>query len=602
MSQFSAHRVSAETGIRVAITTKVSLYVSPTGDDVLNTGTEEGSPFRTPKRAMQWLSDKQITDSGFVTVNFAGGIYDLEEPIEMNHDQGNRVAFVGARPEVLILQYVQDYITTGFTAPGYAKYYSGVKHGITMSCVRYSTSTQYETITASNGINNSQVGTGVIVQDYDLKFTDEYNPTNHYAAYPTTPRNNIARQGSILGAHSLSGVSFGLLSVSSTIRDDWFSIPNGSSDKWGRFYGNAQTGVSFISGSYTGPSDLNELQNNAWLQQVATYNGSWIKGHYMSSVPVGYYGTPLKSGIPSGATSNFSGASFPNSSLSGKTAEFKWIFYTDNNEYTGWYSATGAANTFLNDPHKYGPHYHEHVMVNGVCGAGASASWGTVNTNMITVTLIPTVFRRFGNILRIGSGGLRNISNIFFDGRGMPSHWKLIGTAQEGYSNKCAIYCSGGDLGFSVANEPDGFVDGLLYSVGVKDFHVGFYADSGANVLLGTLVASNCSYGVVANKGSVVKTIGSVCTGMAESGFASINTSTMVAERCFTSFVGQSLVRIRLIEAGSTLSFNSFVPGQTFDTPDGRIKGTVWDWDPRDKNLTIAVKAGTLEGSNALQQ
>jgi hypothetical protein len=183
----------------------------------------------------------------------------------------------------------------------------------------------------------------------------------------------------------------------------------------------------------------------------------------------------------------------------------------------------------------------------------------------------------------------------------MHSHWKLIGTAEEGYSNKCAVYCAGGELGFSVANEPDGLQGGLMHNVGVKDFHVGFYADAGANTLLGSIVVSNCSYGVVANKGSTVNTVGSVCSGMAASAFASLNSSTIIADRCFSSFVGQSLVHLRLL-SGTTFTYMSFLPGQTFSTPDGRIKGTVWDWDPRDKNLFVAVKAGTLEGADAVHQ
>lgn len=608
MTEFSAHKVTAESGIRVAITTPVSLFVSPTGDDVLNSGIEQGSPFRTPARAIRWLADKQITESGFVTVNFAAGIYDIEKELVLDHDQGNRVAFVGAEPEVLVLQHVSDYRTQGFTADGYSKYYSWVKHGITMSCARYSISTNFTPIDSSNPIKgtHSTEGVGVLVEDYDLTYRNDYNPTYYYAAYPFHPRNNIARQGSILGAHVLTGVTFGVLGIESTIRDEWFSIPAGNSSSWGRFYGNAQQGICYISGSCAGnPADYDENQNNVWLKGANTLPSTttWLKGHYLSSVPVGYFGTSITSGVTTGATANLTGASFPSNSQSGQTASFA-TQTIDGTVVPGWYSATGAAGSFLNDGYRFGPNYHEHSLVNGLSGEGGSAAWGSVNSNTITVKLVPTVFRRFGNILRIGSGGMRKIRNIFFDGKDMPSHWKLIGTSEEGYSNKRAVYSSGSVLGLRMSNEPPNLGPGLFDNVGMVDFHVAFYADRGTVAELGRVVASNCTYGVVSNNRSSVSTVGSVCTGMANAGFCSFTNSSLVADRCFSAFTGQSLVSIRIKEtpAGTTLDYSTFVQGQTFASPDGRIKGTVWDWDPRDKNLVIAVRAGTLEGADAIHQ
>ena len=77
----------------------------------------------------------------------------------------------------------------------------------------------------------------------------------------------------------------------------------------------------------------------------------------------------------------------------------------------------------------------------------------------------------------------------------------------------------------------------------------------------------------------------------------------MVADRCFASFVGQSHVTIRLKQvSGSTLSDSSFIAGTTYASPDGRIKGTVWDWDPRDKTLVVAVRVGMFEGGDAIFQ
>ena len=67
MAEFSAHRVTIDTadGAKILIANPINLYVSPGGDDLLNTGLDAGSPFRTPERALQWLDDKVISESGF---------------------------------------------------------------------------------------------------------------------------------------------------------------------------------------------------------------------------------------------------------------------------------------------------------------------------------------------------------------------------------------------------------------------------------------------------------------------------------------------------------------------------------------------------------
>ena len=150
MAEFSAHRLTVSAGERVVISTEVNLYVSPFGDDVLNSGIEQGSPFRTAARAIQWLGDKYISDFGFVTINFAAGIYDIDNELVFDHYQGNRVAFVGAEADTLLLQYVSDYRTRSLTQNGYNKYYSGVYHGITMMCVRPDDNTVFASVSTAN--------------------------------------------------------------------------------------------------------------------------------------------------------------------------------------------------------------------------------------------------------------------------------------------------------------------------------------------------------------------------------------------------------------------------------------------------------------------
>jgi hypothetical protein len=606
MGEFSAHRVTIPAGERIVIATLVDLYVSPVGDDVLNSGVDPSSPFRTPVRAIEWLSDKYITDIGFVTINCAAGVYDLDESLVMNHAQGNRVAIVGAEPEILLVQYVSDYKTTGFTAAGFTEYYSAVQHGITMSCVRPDVNSVFATITSSNPISyeHTLAGGGVIIEDFDLVYDDDYNPAYFYAAYPFHPRNNIVKQCSILGSHLLNGVSFGKLNVQSSIRDDWFCIPAGSSLSWGRLYGNAQQGISYISGSCANPSDTNETQTNAWFIPANKSSGIALRGQYITNVPVGYYGTAATTGIPIGATSNFMSATFPTNFISGKTAGFTYEDI-DSISLSGWFTGTGAAGTFLNDTVLFGKNYHEHTKNSGWEGIGASAAWKSVNTNRITVKIIPTVFRRFGNILSIRSSGLRKIKNIFFDGIAMPAHYNLLAAgagSSVGYSNKCAVNSATSKLGENMINEPEDLGSGLCSNVGIKDFQVGFYADKGSDVILGKVVVSNCTFGILANNRSSVKTFGSVCTGMGSVGIGAFNSSMMIAERCFVAFVGQSLVSLRLKETSQDFADNSFVNGQTFGTPDGKVKGTVWDWDPREKQLTIAVRCGVLEGGDASAQ
>lgn len=607
MSEFSAHRVNVAEGEKVVIATNLNVYVSPYGDDVLNTGVDQDSPFRTPHKAIQYLSDKIISEAGFVTINFASGIYDIEDTILFDHPQGERVAMIGADPEILVLQYVQYYRSYGLTAAGYSGYYSGVTHEIQMSCVRPNDNTGYTILndSAGTGVVERTEGYGVIIEDYGLAFDEDYNPIYFYGSYPRNPRNNISRQSSILGCHKLTGVTNGIITVQSSIRDDWFAVPiPPGNTAWARMYGNAYYGAQF--GGTT--ADSSEATSNAWLL-TASQNG---RGHYLSSVPVGYYGTNASSGIILGATSNFSGQTFPMGALSaagtnnqGFTAQFQYRNISGSLT-TSNYSWTGPAGSMMNDFIRFGPNYHEHtVNIAGTGGIGLSANWKSINTNIVTVKILPTVFRRQGTILSIRSGGLRKVQNIFFDGMAMPMYYSLLGGASRitsGYSNKTAIHAVGSKLGEPVDNEPSDLGSGLLYNIGVKDFHVGVYCDRSTAGNLGRVSVSNCSYGVLANNGSAVKTYGSICTGSVY-GFCSFNSSALETNRCFSAFSGQSTIEIRMKDAvGSTFDFseNSFIPGQTYETRDGKVKGTVFAWDAVDKLLTVAVRTGVLEGKRRI--
>ena len=618
MGEFSAHRVTIGAGEKPVIATSLNLYVSTTGDDVLNSGIEQDSPFRTPQRAFQFLADKIISESGFVTVNFAAGIYDLDATLEIDHPQGERIALIGSPSELLKLKYVDYYKTVGYTAAGFSGFYSGVLHGITMACC-YATTTGlgYSSITESTPLSSQYTvpGCGILVEDYTLSFSGDYNPAFFYSAYPYEFRNNIARQASILGCHKLvsagttngSSPPVGKLAIESSIRDNWFTVPmplantgGNTANVWTRFYGNGYRGNMYDRSSLT---DVQVVDNNingvtSWLNQATS-----LRQFNMSSIPVGYYGTNSTNGNPVGATSNFRGITFPINSPSGGTATYtKQKLDGSGDNSTVKFTATGPADTLLNDAVRFGPNHHIYsVNVSGTSGEGFSAGWKTVNSNEVTVKIIPTVFRRNGTIMTIKSGGLRKIKNIFFDGKSQPFHYGLIGTGQyntSGYSNKAGLYATGSKLGEEVENEPQGLGSGLFRNVGFKDFHVGVYCDRSTSANIGRVVVSNCSYGVISNHASYVKLFGSVCTGSVH-GFCAFNGSAITTDRCFSAFSGQSISELKLKDKlGSTLDFSetSFNPGQTYSTPDGKIRGTVYHWDVTEKTLSIAIRTGALEG------
>lgn len=587
MSEFSAHRVTIGAGEKIAIVSHVNLYVSTIGDDVVNSGVEPGSPFRSPARALEWLGDKIITETGFVTINVAAGIYDIDEQLVMDHPQGERVAIVGADPEVLILRYVSKYTTYKPTADGASGYYSALNHDIEMSCCRPDINTNFSEISADPiKLSHQMPGAGVIIEDQTLGYQDNYNPAVFYASYPQRVRNNLWRQASLLGCHRLESVAGATLNVQSTIRDNWFILPLGSNiGSAGYFVGNAT--------EYGGSSnDTSPLRTNSTI-----FSDSPQRKHWFSSVPVGYYGSSSVNGITTGATYNFISGSFPTSAPLNGVASYEYFTESSTDATSGQYGYTGPAGTFLNDYAELGPNYHYfNEEINGQSGDGFSAEWASINTNRVLVKIIPTVFRRYGTILTIKSGGLRKVKNIFFDGRAMLAHYNLIGEGRlndAGISNKVGIYALGSNAGESVVNEPEGLNSGLCSNVGIRDFHVGVFANRASNMNLGSVAVTNCSYGVLANNASSINCNASICTG-GVFGFSAYNQSHMDVTKSFCSFTGQSLFELRL--KGISFDTGSFIPGQTFASFDGKIKGTVYDWDAHQRNLIIAVPRGILEG------
>jgi hypothetical protein len=551
---------------------------------------------------------------------------------------------------------VNYYNSYGWTAAGVSGYYSGMNHGITINCVRPSDSTVFENINSNseNSIRLGINGYGVIIEDADLINDSNYNPTYFYASYPRDPRNNLLRQAALLGCHKLEGVfdggsslangtTGGFMSINSTIRDEWFLVPMASGNtSWGRYFGNAVPGA-YVGGlpertigdpnwalvkhvdygsSANGPTDANFI-----FWDLNTFPSTSNRKVYHRTIPLGFYGSTASTGISSGYMANLIGTTYPTGSFGGQTAAYTGIKTSAENstsppsisisdETTRHYSFLGPANSQMNDSIRFGNNYHVYDDRIGYYRGGRIGNYlyeqanitsptnligHVVNSNKVSVTILPTVFKKMGHVISVKSGGLRKIKNIFFDGVAMPYFYSLIGAGRmndTGYSNKCAVYATSSKLGESVANEPDGLGSGLFSNVGIRDFHVGVYCDNNTNGNLGTLSISNCSYGMIANKGSSIRTYGSTSTGCMF-GFSALNASSMMADRCFASFSGHSVVELKLKDkAGSTLDFNqnSFYHGQTYASSDGKIRGTVYDWDSSQKTLTIAVRHGILEG------
>ena len=517
--EFSAHNVTVPSGEKIAIVTPINLYITPAfngGDDYINNGLQAGSPFATLKRALEWLKDKYISESGFVTINFSAGIHDFNEQIVIDHPEGERIALVGAEPETLVLKYVDSYSTTGFTATNLSPYYSTTKHSITMKCVRPDDTNGYVEIDeVSNPVRGAYAGCGVIVEDYELVYDDSYSPVSFYSAYPTgyNGRNNIQKIAGILGCHKLIEITGGgsISTVESYIRDDWMSLPQGNVRGW--WYGNPQNGVTYfgtVTGSCGSASDRSEVQTDAWILATIYPGSSLPRSHFMTSYPVGYYGKPNTSGMLNAGTANVVGITFPLPTLSvGGTAPYTITFPSGPNQ-EGLFTYAGTAGSIMNDSIAFGSNFH---MWSNTPNGGNSSGWRTINSNTITVKILPTVFRRFGNILSITGSGLRKIKNIFFDGKNQYYHYNMISngaSSVDGYSNKMAIHTSTANVGQSVDNEPLGLGLGLCTNVGIANFHTAVFCDNHSRCDLGKIVASNCSFGAYATNGSSIFTVGSV--------------------------------------------------------------------------------------------
>lgn len=81
------------------ISSATTLYVapSPTGNDTTGDGSAS-SPWATPTRAAEYLSERRIKSGVSVNISIAAGTYTFTSPIRLDHPQGSQIRYVGATP------------------------------------------------------------------------------------------------------------------------------------------------------------------------------------------------------------------------------------------------------------------------------------------------------------------------------------------------------------------------------------------------------------------------------------------------------------------------------------------------------------------------
>lgn len=79
------------------ISSGTTLYVATSGNDTTGDGSQT-SPWATPTRAAEYLSQRRIKSGVTVTVSVAAGTYTFTSTIRLDHPQGSQIKYVGATP------------------------------------------------------------------------------------------------------------------------------------------------------------------------------------------------------------------------------------------------------------------------------------------------------------------------------------------------------------------------------------------------------------------------------------------------------------------------------------------------------------------------
>ena len=99
------------TGSYKEIAGKTFLYVSTTGSDS-NNGLSSTKPFRTIKKAFDFLSSYHIPENASVTISLADGNYNVSSTLVMDHPDGIRITLKGGAQVVGSVTSVSNYLDT----------------------------------------------------------------------------------------------------------------------------------------------------------------------------------------------------------------------------------------------------------------------------------------------------------------------------------------------------------------------------------------------------------------------------------------------------------------------------------------------------------
>ena len=131
----------------------VTLHVSPSGSDA-NSGLQSSAPFRTIKKAFDFLNPYHIPEGSAVVILLAEGNYSISSELVMDHPDGIRVTLKGPTTANATATGTSTYLdTTGFTGKVSNKNYAKVRRDYNTTTVP-TTSSRFDTILNFSGATN----------------------------------------------------------------------------------------------------------------------------------------------------------------------------------------------------------------------------------------------------------------------------------------------------------------------------------------------------------------------------------------------------------------------------------------------------------------
>ena len=170
------------TGSYKEISGKTFLYVSTTGSDN-NNGLSSTKPFRTIKKAFDFLSSYHIPENASVTISLADGNYNVSSTLVMDHPDGIRITLKGGAQVVGSVTSVSNYLdTTSYKGKVGNKQYGTVIRDYNTDTIP-TTSSRFDMVLTSIGATNipqtnASIGKFVCVSP----FSDGEIQMNHNSA------------------------------------------------------------------------------------------------------------------------------------------------------------------------------------------------------------------------------------------------------------------------------------------------------------------------------------------------------------------------------------------------------------------------------------